>query len=124
MTRRPGRNRRPQGHRAGRRAAGQVFSTVYAGHTGKLSYARIWRGTITDGATLGGTRLGGIYHYVDGELTKMPRSEQPAILSRSAGWTGSDRRDAVARRDAGTVAVPAAAAAGLRDGDHHRRPQG
>ena len=40
----------------------QVFKTVHAGHTGKLSYARVWRGTIKDGATLGGSRLGGIYH--------------------------------------------------------------
>ena len=50
----------------------QVFRTEYAGHTGKLSYARIWRGEIKDGATLGGTRLGGIYHFVNGELSKSP----------------------------------------------------
>ena len=42
----------------------QVFKTAYAGHTGKLSYARIWSGTISDGAQLGGTRLGGIYRFV------------------------------------------------------------
>jgi elongation factor G len=48
----------------------QIFKTVYAGHTGKLSYARIWRGTIKDGVTLGGTRLGGIYHMPSGELAK------------------------------------------------------
>ncbi len=50
----------------------QVFRTEYAGHTGKLSYARVWRGEIKDGATLGGTRLGGIYHFVNGELSKSP----------------------------------------------------
>jgi elongation factor G len=50
----------------------QVFRTEYAGHTGKLSYARIWRGEIKDGVTLGGTRLGGIYHFVNGELSKSP----------------------------------------------------
>ena len=50
----------------------QVFRTEYAGHTGKLSYARIWRGEIKDGATLGGTRLGGIYHFVNSELSKSP----------------------------------------------------
>lgn len=48
----------------------QVFKTSYAGHTGKLSYARIWRGTIKDGVTLGGTRLGGIYHTNGSDLTK------------------------------------------------------
>ena len=50
----------------------QVFRTEYAGHTGKLSYARIWRGEIKDGVTLGGTRLGGVYHFVNGELSKSP----------------------------------------------------
>ena len=48
----------------------QIFKTVHAGHTGKLSYARIWRGSIKDGATLGGTRLGGIYRLPGGELAK------------------------------------------------------
>ena len=42
----------------------QVFKTVHAGHTGKLSYARIWRGPVKDGVTLGGSRLGGIYHVM------------------------------------------------------------
>jgi elongation factor G len=48
----------------------QVFKTVHAGHTGKLSYARIWRGAIKDGATLGANRLGGIYHVAGGDLVK------------------------------------------------------
>jgi elongation factor G len=51
-------------------ALAQVFRTEYAGHTGKLSHARIWRGEFKDGVTLGGTRLGGIYHFVNGELSK------------------------------------------------------
>src|ERR1700761_4113584 len=49
----------------------QIFKTVHAGHTGKLSYGRIWRGSIKDGATLGGTRLGGIYRMPGGELSKI-----------------------------------------------------
>jgi len=62
-------------------ALAQIFKTVYAGHTGKLSYARIWNGTITDGAQLGGTRLGGIYHYVNGELSKIPETRQGDIVA-------------------------------------------
>ena len=58
----------------------QVFRTEYAGHTGKLSHARIWRGEIKDGATLGGTRLGGIYHFVNGELSKSP------VASPATSW--------------------------------------
>ncbi len=43
--------------------------------------ARIWSGTITDGAQLGGTRLGGIYRYVNGELTKVPEARQGDIVA-------------------------------------------
>ncbi len=59
----------------------QVFKTVYAGHTGKLSYVRIWSGTVTDGAQLGGTRLGGIYRFVNGELTKATEAKQGEIVA-------------------------------------------
>ncbi|HET8995708.1 MAG TPA: elongation factor G [Acetobacteraceae bacterium] len=68
-------------------ALAQVFKTVHAGHTGKLSYARIWRGEIKDGATLGGTRLGGIYHLSGGELSKVPETQagDVAALGRLDG---------------------------------------
>lgn len=59
----------------------QVFKTVHAGHTGKLSYARIWRGEIKDGATLGGTRLGGIYRVVNGDLTKVPDAAEGDVVA-------------------------------------------
>jgi elongation factor G len=59
----------------------QVFKTVHAGHTGKLSYARIWRGQIKDGATLGGTRLGGIYRMPGGELAKIPEAAEGEIVA-------------------------------------------
>jgi elongation factor G len=59
----------------------QIFKTAYAGHTGKLSYARVWRGTITDSAQLGGTRLGGIYRFVGGEMTKAPQAEAGDIVA-------------------------------------------
>jgi elongation factor G len=59
----------------------QVFKTVYAGHTGKLSYVRIWSGTIQDGAQLGGTRLGGIYRYVNGDMTKVTEAKQGDVVA-------------------------------------------
>ncbi len=62
-------------------ARAQVFKTVYAGHTGKLSYVRIWSGTVTDGAQLGGTRLGGVYRYVNGELAKVAEAKQGEIVA-------------------------------------------
>jgi elongation factor G len=59
----------------------QVFKTVYAGHTGKLSYARIWSGTLNDGIQLGGTRLGGIYRFNGGDLTKVASAQQGDIVA-------------------------------------------
>ncbi len=59
----------------------QVFKTVHAGHTGKLSYSRIWRGTIKDGATLGGSRLGGIYQFTGGDLAKVPEAEAGDLVA-------------------------------------------
>jgi elongation factor G len=59
----------------------QVFKTVHAGHTGKLSYARIWRGSLKDGATLGGTRLGGIYRMPGGELAKVADAGEGDIVA-------------------------------------------
>ncbi len=66
---------------AGGAGRAQVFRTAYAGHTGKLSYTRIWSGTISDGAQLGGTRLGGIYHYLNGDLVKVAEARQGDIVA-------------------------------------------
>jgi elongation factor G len=59
----------------------QVFKTVHAGHTGKLSYARIWRGSVKDGVTLGGSRLGGIYHLIGGDLAKRPEADNAELVA-------------------------------------------
>ena len=60
----------------------QVFKTAYAGHTGKLSYARVWRGEIKDGAILNGTRLGGIYRMNNGaDLTKTPDASAGDVVA-------------------------------------------
>ncbi|HEX2943766.1 MAG TPA: elongation factor G [Rhodopila sp.] len=59
----------------------QIFRTAYAGHTGKLSFARVWAGTIQDGAQLGGTRLGGIYKCVNGDMTKIPDARQGDVVA-------------------------------------------
>ncbi len=61
----------------------QIYKTVHAGHTGKLSYARVWRGTIKDGATLGGSRLGGIYRFQGGELSKCAEAVAGDIVAFS-----------------------------------------
>ncbi|MSO91914.1 MAG: elongation factor G [Rhodospirillales bacterium] len=52
----------------------RVFKTLHAGHSGKLSYARIWRGEITDGTTLGGRRVSGLYHTLGQKHDKTPKA--------------------------------------------------
>ena len=59
----------------------QVFKTVYAGHAGKLSYARIWRGSVRDGATLDGSRIGGIQRFPGGEAAKAGEAEAGEIVA-------------------------------------------
>ncbi len=59
----------------------QVVRSIHAGHAGKLSIARIWRGTLKDGVTLGGTRLGGIFRYTGGEAAKVGQAEAGEVVA-------------------------------------------
>jgi elongation factor G len=52
-------------------AVAQVFKTYHMPHTGKLSVARVLAGKLTDGMTLGGSRLGGIARLKGHEMTKL-----------------------------------------------------
>ena len=67
----------------------QVFKTYLAAHAGKLGFARVWHGGLTDGQTLGGERLSGLYRMqgadqqkltdaVAGEVVALGRLEKPA----------------------------------------------
>ncbi len=70
----------------------QVFRTTHAGHAGKLSYARIWRGPVRDGASLGGARVGGVYRMQGGESAKVPEAasgELVALGRLEAATTGA-----------------------------------
>lgn len=62
-------------------ALAQAFKIVHAGHMGRLAYARIWRGTLKDGMTLGGSRLGGLYHVRDGEPVKTAEAGAGQIVA-------------------------------------------
>lgn len=59
----------------------QVFRTVHAGHGGKLSYARIWRGALKDGATVNGGRIGGITRFPAGEPAKVAEALAGEIVA-------------------------------------------
>lgn len=64
----------------------QVFRTLNAGFGGKLSWARIWRGPVRDGATLvtaEGTeaRIGGMWRAPGGEMTKIVEAGSGEIVA-------------------------------------------
>ena len=82
----------------------QVFKTVHAGHAGKLSFARVWRGEVKDGMTLNGERVSGLHsalgHKHDklsqagaGQVAALGRMEKVATgaaLSESGNDTAAD----------------------------------
>jgi elongation factor G len=49
----------------------QVFKTFHAAHSGKLSMARVWRGTINDGAMLGDKRIGSLLSMLGSQTKKL-----------------------------------------------------
>ncbi len=54
-------------------ALAQVFKTVHAGHAGKLSYARVWRGEIADGMTLNDHRVSGMHRVIGAKHEKIAK---------------------------------------------------
>lgn len=55
----------------------QVLKTCYTPQGGKLSLVRIWQGTVTDGMTLNGVRVGGLYRLMG--------HQQQSITAAKAG---------------------------------------
>jgi elongation factor G len=70
----------------------QVFKTFHLPHTGKLSLARVWRGTITEGMVLNGSRVAG--------LLRLTGAQQEKTSSAQAGEiVGMTRMEEVATGD-------------------------
>jgi elongation factor G len=59
----------------------QVFRTQHAGHAGRLSFVRVWRGPVRDGTTLDGHRVGGIHRFPGGEAQKVPQAEAGDLVA-------------------------------------------
>ncbi|MBC4016521.1 elongation factor G [Siccirubricoccus deserti] len=59
----------------------QVFRTLHAGHAGRLSWARLWRGPLRDGAALDGHRVGGLHRFPGGEAQKVPEAMAGDIVA-------------------------------------------
>lgn len=70
--------------------AASVIHIYHQSHTGKMTLARIWRGEASDGMTLGGERVSGLYHMMGadnqkvtkagaGDVVAFGRLEQPQV---------------------------------------------
>ena len=59
----------------------QVFKTVHAGHAGKLSFARVWRGEVSDGMTLNGERVSGLHHAFGQKHDKVSKAGTGEIVA-------------------------------------------
>lgn len=59
----------------------QVFKTQQAGHAGRLSFVRLWRGMVKDGVTLNGQRVGGVSRFPGAETTKVPDAGAGEIVA-------------------------------------------
>ena len=55
-------------------AKAQVFKTIHAAHTGKLSFARIWRGEFTEASLINGQRPSGLFLPAVGKLDKTAKA--------------------------------------------------
>jgi elongation factor G len=55
----------------GKTPLAQVLKTYYTPQGGKLSMVRVWNGTLTDGMTLNGVRIGGLYRLMGQQLQSL-----------------------------------------------------
>src|SRR6267142_6832105 len=58
----------------------QVFKTYHLPHTGKLSLSRVWRGPISEGVVLNGTRVAGVVHLLGGQHEKIAAAQMGEVV--------------------------------------------
>jgi elongation factor G len=81
----------------------QVFKTYHLPHTGKLSLTRVWRGTISEGMVLNGSRVAGLLRLVGAQQEKVPSAQAGEVV-------GLTRMEEIAT---GAVLTPSGKAAPL-----------
>ena len=59
----------------------QGFKVLHAAHAGRLTLARVWRGVVTDGMTLGGERVSGLYRLQGGDQAKLAQAGAGEIVA-------------------------------------------
>ena len=58
----------------------QVIKTYHLPHTGKLSLVRVWRGAISEGMVLNGTRVAGLLRLTGAQQEKLPAAQTGQIV--------------------------------------------
>ncbi len=58
----------------------QIIKTYHLPHTGKLSLARIWRGTINEGMVLNGTRVAGLLRVIGAQHEKLASAQVGEVV--------------------------------------------
>ncbi|QCO15570.1 elongation factor G [Azospirillum brasilense] len=61
--------------------AAQVFKTLNGSHAGKISLARVWRGTVNDGMTLGGERVSGVFRMMGHNQEKLSQAATGEVVA-------------------------------------------
>lgn len=59
----------------------QVLKTYFTPQGGKLSLVRVWQGTLTDGDSLNGDRMGGIYQLTGQQQTSLTQAKAGSIVA-------------------------------------------
>ncbi|MCW9046235.1 MAG: elongation factor G [Alphaproteobacteria bacterium] len=59
----------------------QVFKTLHAGHSGKLSLARVWSGELKDGDSLGENRVSGVAKMFGRQTNKLAKAVAGDIIA-------------------------------------------
>jgi elongation factor G len=59
----------------------QVLKTYYTPQGGKLSLVRVWQGTLTDGITLNGVRVGGLYELTGQQQRSLSEAQAGSIVA-------------------------------------------
>ncbi|MDV3352533.1 elongation factor G [Leptolyngbyaceae cyanobacterium CCMR0082] len=59
----------------------QILKTYYSPQGGKLSLARLWRGTLKDGANLGLDRMGGLYSLMGSQQQALSAAEAGSVVA-------------------------------------------
>jgi elongation factor G len=62
-------------------AVAECFKVVHQAHTGKLSLCRVWAGTLTEGQTLGGQRVGALFRPFGQRLDKVSQAKPGEIVA-------------------------------------------